>query len=325
MAFREARVSKRHLHKLEKDGQLQFDTSEDATPRSVQRSGSRGEGVSPQVAATVALFVERYGGVQSSDSGHKENPRVVFTFPRYDFAQVVLPLNSRHCTAYIRAYAIDGSEISTELPADSIKAQFPGTRIAVSTLNATKTPYLVPSAENPVLLISLDELDRSSLIRIFDRYFALSEATRVEEGELQQTTPNRTLDAFGRLLDNERRHAVELYAMEKAKGYYKAQGFTCHSRGKPFDLLCTKGSSVLHVEVKGTTTSGATVCLTRNEVLDARDDRWGSHLFIWANIRLHKDSLGWQAAGGTGRLLENWSPHDDDLVPTEYAYSVPRS
>jgi hypothetical protein len=39
---------------------------------------------------------------------------------------------------------------------------------------------------------------------------------------------------------------------------------------KPFDILCRDGERELRVEVKGTTSSGLSVLLTRNEVLQAQ-------------------------------------------------------
>jgi len=39
-----------------------------------------------------------------------------------------------------------------------------------------------------------------------------------------------------------------------------------HSKTKPYDLYCIRGAEVLHVEVKGTQTSGEDIILTAGEV-----------------------------------------------------------
>jgi len=136
----------------------------------------------------------------------------------------------------------------------------------------------------------------------------------------------------GWMSDPERRKAVEMHAVGMASARYASLGFLVEERGKPFDLLCTPtdaclaGAPTVHVEVKGSLGSAATVHLTRNEVADARGDGpWRSDLYIVSGIRLTQCPFGaWVAAGGIARCIEGWCPRDEDLTPTDYSYVVPR-
>ena len=104
-------------------------------------------------------------------------------------------------------------------------------------------------------------------------------------------------------------------------------------RGKPFDLLCTPtsrcrpGTPVVHVEVKGSVSAASTVHLTRNEIADARLEgkTWRSDLFVVSGITLLPQAPGtWRGAAGVPELFEGWCPLDDDLVPTDFVYRLPR-
>jgi|SRR6185503_7298494 len=61
--------------------------------------------------------------------------------------------------------------------------------------------------------------------------------------------------------------AVEHRAVTAAIEHFEAAGWTVEDVGdfRPYDLHCTKDGRTLHVEVKGTTSAGEKVILTRNE------------------------------------------------------------
>jgi hypothetical protein len=67
------------------------------------------------------------------------------------------------------------------------------------------------------------------------------------------------------------RRAIELHAMQAAVEYYTGQGWSVEdvSAFCPYDLHCERDDRVLRVEVKGTTSTGERVLLTRNEVAQA--------------------------------------------------------
>ena len=76
----------------------------------------------------------------------------------------------------------------------------------------------------------------------------------------------------GFLLDGKLRKALEDYAMEAAKKYFRSKGYDVedHHQDHPYDLRCTKKNEGLYVEVKGTQTNGKGIILTSGEVRFAR-------------------------------------------------------
>lgn len=131
--------------------------------------------------------------------------------------------------------------------------------------------------------------------------------------------------------DAEHRKIIEAYAMDIAARFYRRKGYDVEDVSRkntfganPFDLLCTKpGKQDRHVEVKGTTTSGSKLLLTRNEVVDARSRDCISDLFIVAEIEIRGVSGEKSAAGGKPRRLRNWRPQRDHLTALTYEYVVP--
>jgi hypothetical protein len=108
--------------------------------------------------------------------------------------------------------------------------------------------------------------------------------------------------------------------MDAAKRYYKRKKFTCRdvSKNKPYDLVCTMGTREIHVEVKGSTTNGASILLTKNEVKHAQDVKNSCALFILHSIKLK----GNVASGGTREVLEPWQLQASLLTPLCYSMKV---
>ena len=138
------------------------------------------------------------------------------------------------------------------------------------------------------------------------------------------TEDDESQEELGYQADPEKRKCIELYAEDWAVEYYKRLGFSVEKKGKPYDLLCTKGDLTVHVEAKGTMGLANKVILTRNEVTDARNSNWRSDLFVVRRIVLVKVEGIWQASGGGELLFEKWEPVDDDLIPMTYEYTVPK-
>jgi hypothetical protein len=114
--------------------------------------------------------------------------------------------------------------------------------------------------------------------------------------------------------------AIELLAMKTAIKFYENLGYEVvdTSSNESFDLLCARGSEVLKVEVKGTTSLGKQVLVTANEVKEARMSGVKTDLFILHSIKV-VDS---KAADGTINRIECWNPSDDSLVPTMFKHSI---
>ncbi len=133
----------------------------------------------------------------------------------------------------------------------------------------------------------------------------------------------RSGQGFG--LSAEERRAVELHAMRLAIKHYESRGWSVRdvSSIASFDLLCTRfGEDELHVEVKGTTSDGATILLTPNEVSHARRQFPHVALFIVAGVRLN-ESPDAAASGGYVALIEPWKLDERDLTPVGYSYAMP--
>jgi hypothetical protein len=93
----------------------------------------------------------------------------------------------------------------------------------------------------------------------------------------------------GFLGDIQVRRAIEDYAMRRAEAHYAQAGWQVQdvSRHESYDLHCARlDGAQLRVEVKGTTSRGAHVVLTRNEVEHARRHHPHVALFVVSSIRI---------------------------------------
>jgi hypothetical protein len=100
------------------------------------------------------------------------------------------------------------------------------------------------------------------------------------------------------------------------------------SEKRGYDLECrNKGKQILHVEVKGTQTSGEKVTLTGNEVEHVRRaaECGASHaLYVLSGIDVTRDS-DIKCYGGNPAFIPDWIIADEDLIITEYSYTVPKA
>lgn len=93
-----------------------------------------------------------------------------------------------------------------------------------------------------------------------------------------------------------------------------------------FDLRCWRDGVELHVEVKGTTSSGRSVLMTPSEVDHARQHP-AMALFVLADIVVERDEDGrvTRAAGGVPSVYLPWQIDDGELHAIGYEYSMPAS
>lgn len=128
----------------------------------------------------------------------------------------------------------------------------------------------------------------------------------------------------GRLQDPVLRRAVELYAVDRAKAYYREKGARkIEVLGKPYDLKLRLGRTERHVEVKGTTIDGAvSVVLTVGEVVHAQV--WPhTDLFVVDSIAYIVEGDGHKLSGGVDHIRSDWAPAEDALHPTQFSYELP--
>jgi 5-methylcytosine-specific restriction protein A len=115
----------------------------------------------------------------------------------------------------------------------------------------------------------------------------------------------------------EARKAIETYAMGLAVRHYSAAWpeVVDVSANQPFDLLCRDGDRELRVEVKGTTSRGLSVLLTRNEVRHAQANAERVALFVVSEIK--SSNLG-SCTGGVTRVIEPWDIRCSELDPIAF-------
>lgn len=127
--------------------------------------------------------------------------------------------------------------------------------------------------------------------------------------------------------DAKRNKAIELYAMELATEHYaKIGSVTDTSNGNPYDLMVqlTDGESFT-VEVKGTTSGGEFVFLTRNEVIHTRKHHPKTALFVVSNIKVEVLAETFLCSEGVTLVIEPWQILEADLDPLQYQYKIPLS
>ncbi len=118
--------------------------------------------------------------------------------------------------------------------------------------------------------------------------------------------------------------AIEQRAVDVATAHFQAAGWVVKDVGltESYDLDCRRGEERLYVEVKGTTSPGASVILTRNEVALHREVYPSNALAVVSRIALDKVAVPPTASGGLLRVVAPWSIADEDLAPLAFSYSA---
>jgi hypothetical protein len=150
----------------------------------------------------------------------------------------------------------------------------------------------------------------------------VTEALTAIESAAGQTSRGRK-QGWG--LSTSERKAVELRAMDMAREYLLRDGWTNivdTSANHSYDLLATKAALTIKVEVKGTTSSGEHVLLTRNEVELHCKEFPNNALIVVKGIVLVRDALP-VATGGVLVVHLPWELDRSTLEPLGYEYPVP--
>jgi hypothetical protein len=168
-------------------------------------------------------------------------------------------------------------------------------------------------------------MDLSGMLPLLARLYGTELGLRPDDGRPARSAAR----AHGREHDSDVRRAIEQYAEDHAAAYFEKQKWQVKRVGQyklGYDLVCTKpGGATLHVEVKGTRTLGEKVSLTANEVEHTRHaaDCGAEHiLYVLSQITV-TDSGAIICSGGRPTRLWPWTIGADDLIATEYAYTVP--
>ena len=114
--------------------------------------------------------------------------------------------------------------------------------------------------------------------------------------------------------------------MTRAMSHYRELGWDVHdvSAQESYDLLCTEvGEDDRRVKVKGTTSSGTEVLLTRNEVANARAVFPAVALVVVAGLDLDRSGSKPVCSGGKLQVLDPWLIESSALCPLAFSYAVP--
>jgi Domain of unknown function (DUF3883) len=131
----------------------------------------------------------------------------------------------------------------------------------------------------------------------------------------------------GRRQSAAERKAIEMRAISMATRYFESRDWHVEYVGgvASYDLECTKDDRSLHVEVKGTTSRGEKVLLTRNEVAHARGTEADLALYVLTSVMVETAGDEARADGGVDVILHPWELEDSGLQPVGYEYTLPPS
>lgn len=118
------------------------------------------------------------------------------------------------------------------------------------------------------------------------------------------------------------RKAVEELAMKRAQRHFEKKGYRVKVLGKPYDLECKKGRKTLYVEVKGTTTAGEGIFLTKNEVEFARKHIRNVALYVLNSVALERAGSKPMVSGGKPKVYLPWRIKEQKLTPITYILAL---
>ncbi|MFD8631352.1 MrcB family domain-containing protein [Streptomyces sp. NPDC059533] len=128
----------------------------------------------------------------------------------------------------------------------------------------------------------------------------------------------------GFLLTAGERRAIELRAVLLATEHFQAEGWSVKDVGatQSYDLKLSRGEERLHVEVKGTTSEGTQVILTRSEVERQRELAPHNALVVVHSINLDRSTEPPSATGGVLHCTSPWIIEDDSLTVISYVHTT---
>jgi|LakMenE18May11ns_1017448.scaffolds.fasta_scaffold9397582_2 hypothetical protein len=122
----------------------------------------------------------------------------------------------------------------------------------------------------------------------------------------------------------EQRKAIEMHAMKLAKEELELRGYGSianTSSNKPYDYHCILNGEEVFVEVKGTTSNGDAIILTRGEV-ELHKSRFPNNVLILVSEIVLTGEDRTIAGGGKLMFHGPWSIDDDTLTVIGYTYRL---
>ncbi len=146
------------------------------------------------------------------------------------------------------------------------------------------------------------------------------EVTDAIEAVEEVANPRR---GFVRRLSAAENKAIEEHAVRVVRDHLGDEhGYTTEDVGatESYDVHATKDGSALKVEVKGTTSDGAEIVLTANEVMLHLAEHPNNALAVVRRIILDRTDDGPVASGGEIELTMGWDLDRERLKPIAYRY-----
>jgi hypothetical protein len=152
-----------------------------------------------------------------------------------------------------------------------------------------------------------------------------NDVVRVPKISTSKPQKNRK-SSQGFIKDSKKKVLIELHAMKVAYEHYSDNGYEIEDcsglRNLGYDYRCKKGNELIEVEVKGTTTHGNSVILTRNEVDNAKTTQNRADLFIVHSMDILVNDGDYEVISHKVNIIENWTPIDSSLEALTYSYKV---
>ncbi len=130
---------------------------------------------------------------------------------------------------------------------------------------------------------------------------------------------------FGRRLSAAENKAIEERAVDVVRKHYEeVLGYATEDVGatKSYDVHATKDGAIIKVEVKGTTSDGAEIVLTANEVALHLAEHPDTALAVVRKIVLDRSGDTPVGTGGELKLMSGWELDESRLKPIAYRYST---
>jgi hypothetical protein len=149
------------------------------------------------------------------------------------------------------------------------------------------------------------------------------EISEVVEISQKSAGKTQTTKGQGFRLSAQQRSAIEKHAMNVVEAYLRKDGWEVEdtSAAKPYDFYCLSEQGELYIEVKGTTSAGETIVLTRNEVEHHRKVWPNNGLALVSRIKLSGED-GLTASGGTLEMIQPWRIEEANLQVVSYLYRL---
>lgn len=144
------------------------------------------------------------------------------------------------------------------------------------------------------------------------------------EAEIEAAVNPQKKGKQGFGLTTAEKKCVERYAMDLAMAHLDDEDFSDIedvSDKNPFDITANRDGKIFSIEVKGTTTAGAEILLTKNEVQHHLTHHPDNMLIVVHSISLKRgtDPI---ASGGELRAFHPWLLEKKKLKPYAYSYVV---